>query len=116
MRYNGKNITRRSLIQVREIKEGESIEEKLRRANSSDEPVDVNMTPEIYQERKAGVDPFCDVRTDHMQLAQDAFDQFTRVHTLARLNKPDIEAHKKLEDYTYVTDAEGNIVKNPNLE
>ena len=116
MRYGNKNITKKSLIQTNVKREGESIEEKLRRAKATEEQIDVEMTPEIFQERKAGVDPFCDIRTDHMQLAQDAFDQFTKVHTLARLNKQDIEAHKKQEDYTYITDENGNIVKNPNVK
>lgn len=94
---------------------GESLEQKLRRVVESGEPIDMDMTPEIYQERSAGVDPMCDIRTDKMQLAQDACDSITRTHMLARANRGDM-GNKKVEEFTYITDTDGNIVKNPIIE
>lgn len=94
---------------------GESLEQKLRRVVESGEPIDVEMTPEIYQERSAGVDPMCDIRTDKMQMAQDACDSITRTHILARANRNDM-GKKKQEEFTWITDSNGNIVKNPTTE
>ena len=116
MRYTKKNIRVSTQINTTEfLREGESIESKLRKIVASQEPIDIEMTPEIYQERSAGVDPMCDIRTDKMALAQDACDSITRTHLLARANKNDMGT-KKQEEFTYVTDSNGNIVKNPNLE
>lgn len=114
MRYTPKTITKPSLIHREEIQEGESIEKKLQRIYSSGEPINLEFTPEIYQERKAGVDPMCDIRTDNMAMAQQAADQITRAHWLARSNRDDF-GKKNAEDFTYVTDSNGNIVKNPNV-
>ena len=116
MRVQQKFIRKRTCINTANtLREGESIEQKLRRINQTKEPVDVEMTPEIYQERSAGVDPMCDIRTDKMQLAQEACDAITRTHLLARANRGDM-GKKKQEEFTYVTDTNGNIVKNPTLE
>ena len=116
MRYNKKNIRVTTQINTTEfLREGESIESKLRKIVASQESIDIEMSPEIYQERSAGVDPMCDIRTDKMALAQNACDSITRTHLLARANKNDMGT-KKQEDFTYVTDSNGNVVKNPNLE
>lgn len=112
MKYNGKNIYTPTQINTTfALREGESMESKLRRLTASNEPIDVDIAPEIYQERRTGVDPMCDIRTDRMQLAQDACDSITRTHMLARANREDF-GKKKAEEFTYVTDSDGNIVKN----
>lgn len=69
------------------MREGESIENKLRRAVATKEPVDTNQSPEIYQARDAGVDFACDIRTDRFEIAQNAMDTYTRTHMAARTNK-----------------------------
>ena len=116
MRYTKKNIRVSTHINTTEfLREGESIESKLRKIVASQEPIDMDLTPEIYQERSAGVDPMCDIRNDKFAMAQDACDSITRTHLLARANRNDM-GNKKQEEFTYVTDSNGNVIKNPKLE
>lgn len=115
MRYTNKNISHSTQIDTSiNIREGESMEEKLRRLTISKEPIEVDFTPEIYQERRAGVDPMCDIRTDKFEVAQAATDKISRTYALARHNRDDF-GKKKAEEFTYVTDTDGNVVKNPNV-
>lgn len=112
MKYKGKNTTTKTSINTHKfLREGESIEQKMRRATMTQEPIEVDFTPEIYQERAAGVDPMCDIRTDKFQMAQDACDTMSRTYLLGRMNRQDM-GNKKAEEFTYVTDTDGNIVKN----
>lgn len=116
MRYKNKNITKKSDFDTQHVlREGESIEEKLRRLTLTKEPMEVDFTPEIYQERKAGVDPACDIRTDKFEIAQAACDTMSRTYALARHNRDDF-GKKKVEEFTYVTDTDGNVIKNPILD
>lgn len=115
MKYNNKNIRVSTQINTGEIREGQSIEEMLRAMKASKTPIDVETTPEIFQERSAGVDPMCDIRTDKMELAQQACDKITRTHLLARANRGDF-GKKKAEEFSYVTDTNGNIVENPTVK
>ena len=50
---------------------GESIEEKMRRVTQSNEPIE-NVAPMLYTERKDGVLPETDIRTDRFEVAQEA--------------------------------------------
>lgn len=115
MRVLKKNIRYHGDINTsKNLREGQSLQELLRKYKAEKSPVDVETTPEIFQERSAGVDPMCDIRTDKMELAQQACDQIARTHMLARANRGDM-GKKKQEDFTYVTDTDGNIVKNSNV-
>lgn len=115
MIYGKKNITHKTQINTsRFVQEGETLESKLARLTLNEEDIDLTSVKTIYQERKAGVDPMCDIRTDRMQIAQDACTKITRTHILARANRDDM-GKKKQEDFTYLTDTNGNIVKNPSL-
>lgn len=115
MRYKNKNIRVTTQMQFVDLREGQSIEEMLRAMKASKTPMDVETAPEIFQERSAGVDPMCDIRTDKMELAQQACDKITRTHLLARANRGDF-GKKKAEEFSYVTDTNGNIVENPVLK
>lgn len=117
MRYTNKKIRVATQINTAKefLKEGLSLQETLRQYKESNQEIeDLELAPEIFQERKDGVDPMCDIRTDKMQLAQDACDTITRTHLLARANKHDM-GKKPQEEFTYVTDTNGNIVENPNI-
>lgn len=116
MKYNSKkNIVVKTQLETSEhYTEGETIEKNLARITASDEPINQTTVPLLYQERKEGVNPLYDIRTDRMEMAQMARDKITRTHMLARANRDDM-GKKKQEDFTYVTDTNGNIVKNPNL-
>lgn len=112
MRYTKKNITTKARMNTeRFLREGQSIEQTLRKATMTKEPIEVDFTPEIYQERKAGVDPMCDIRTDKFAMAQAACDNMSRTYLLGRKNRDDF-GKKKAEEFTYVIDTDGNVVKN----
>lgn len=55
-------------------KEGEYIEEKVRRITENNEPIE-DGAPIIYTERKDGVNPAYNIRTDRWEIAQDAMEQ-----------------------------------------
>ena len=56
------------------FKEGEYIEEKVRRITENGEPIE-DGAPIIYTERKDGVNPAYDIRTDRWEIAQNAMEQ-----------------------------------------
>ena len=55
-------------------KEGEYIEKKVRRITENGEPIE-DGAPIIYTERKDGVNPAHNIRTDRWDIAQDAMEQ-----------------------------------------
>lgn len=59
-----------SRIHILAEKEGISIEEQMRKVTQSKEPIE-NVAPLIYTERKDGVLPQYDHRTDRWKMAQD---------------------------------------------
>lgn len=114
MRYTPKKINQPAKINTAyNLREGESIEEKLRRLTITREPIEVDFTPEIYQERSEGVDPLCDIRTDRFEMAQAACDTMSRTYLLARKNRDDFgkDENGNPKKLTWVTDSDGNIVK-----
>lgn len=56
--------------------EGESIEEKLHKVTTNKEPID-NIAPLVYTDRKDGVLPQYDVRTDRFEIARQAMDRIS---------------------------------------
>lgn len=86
------------------LREGESLEEKLRRVTATKEPISSTL-PMIYQERKAGVDPACDIRTDRFDIAIEAMDKVS-VTERTRIAKG--ESAEKVDnpnaEVTYVTE------------
>lgn len=56
------------------LKEGEYIERKVQRIVESGEPIE-DSAPIIYTERKNGVMPAYNIRTDRWDIAQDAMQQ-----------------------------------------
>ena len=57
-----------------QTEEGEYIEEKVRRITENSEPIE-DGAPIIYTERKDGVNPAYNIRTDRWEIAQDAMEQ-----------------------------------------
>lgn len=55
-------------------KEGEYIEEKVRRITENGEPIE-DGAPIIFTERKDGINPAYNIRTDRWDIAQEAMDQ-----------------------------------------
>ena len=60
-----------------DVYEGETIETKVERVVNNNEPI-TDGAPLLYTERKNGVEPAFDVRTDRWDLAIDAMDLVTR--------------------------------------
>lgn len=67
--------------------EGETIEQKIRRIVNNKEPIS-DGAPLIYTERKDGVLPEYDIRTDRFEIAIDAMDKVSKSHIAKRENKP----------------------------
>lgn len=67
--------------------EGESIEKKMRRVTENNEPID-NTAPLIYTEKKDGVLPQYDIRTDRWDVALEAMDKIAASLDAKRDNKP----------------------------
>ena len=60
--------------------EGQSIEEMIRKATATNEPIEAN-APMVYTEKAKGVLPETDIRTDRFELAIDAIDKFSKSET-----------------------------------
>lgn len=76
----------RSSIQSIPTVEGETIEEKVRRIVSNKEPIK-DGAPEIFTERKAGVVPAYNPRTDRWEIATDAMSLVEKSITAKRDGK-----------------------------
>lgn len=63
--------------------EGETIEQKVERIVNNKEPI-TDGAPSIYTERKDGVMPGFNPRTDRFDVAIDAMDKVTRSHIAKR--------------------------------
>lgn len=66
--------TRKSSIKCNDSYEGERIEEKIERIVSNKEPIK-DGAPLVYTERKDGVNPAYDIRTDRFEIATEAMDK-----------------------------------------
>lgn len=83
--YHFKKPTKTTL-DVNQTYEGESIENKVRRITNNREPIK-DTAPLIYTERKDGVQPAYDIRTDRFDLALDATDKIAQHHLAKRKAK-----------------------------
>lgn len=72
-----------TLLHVNESYLGESIEEQMRRATESKEKIEV-ISPIIYTERKDGVLPQYDIRTDRFDIACEAMGKVAASHIAKR--------------------------------
>lgn len=64
---------------------GETIEKKLRRIENNKEPI-TDSAPLIYTERKDGVRPEYDIRTDRFEIAVDAMDAVNKAKIAKRVS------------------------------
>lgn len=70
-------------IDLNQCLEGETIEQKIRRVTNNKEPI-TDGAPIIFTQRKDGVKPEYDIRTDRFELAVDATDRMTKNHLAKR--------------------------------
>lgn len=78
-----KNKETSTSLEVRNVTEGETIEEKMRRVVNNNEPI-TDGAPLVYTNRKDGVLPQYDIRTDRWDVAIDAMDKVTKTETAKR--------------------------------
>ncbi|AXH73244.1 MAG: hypothetical protein [Microviridae sp.] len=76
--------------------EGETIEEKIHRIVNNKEPIK-DGAPRIYSERKDGVIPAYDIRTDRFEIAVDAMDKVTKEKVASRGNSLGEKAKEGME-------------------
>lgn len=63
---------------------GESLEDKVRRVVDNKEPIE-QISPIIYTDRKDGVLPQYDIRTDRFEIAQDAMSKVAATRVAKRM-------------------------------
>lgn len=76
-------IIRASRLKVNQSTDGETMEMKLERMLEGKEPI-TNGAPLIFQERKEGVNPAHDIRTDRFEAAIDATTTAAKMHQAKR--------------------------------
>ena len=88
-----------SAIKKYKITEGETIEMKVERIVQNKEPIK-DGAPLIYQERKEGVLPAYNIRTDRMEIALEAMDKNNRAKVAEREEKPSVLVGEDTNKYT----------------
>lgn len=81
-----KPIFRRTSIFKNDSQEGETIEQKVERMVANKEPIK-DGAPLIYTERKDGVLPGFDIRTNRWEVAADVTDKMAKSETAKREQK-----------------------------
>ena len=81
------NVPMKSNLYVNNSYEGETIETKIVRIVTQNEPIK-DGAPLIFTERKQGVLPEYDIRTDRFEIAIDAMDKITKSNLAKRDKKP----------------------------
>lgn len=79
-----RKIKRTTLITVNESYEGETLENKIERIVTMNEPIK-DGAPLIFTERKDGVRPEYDIRTDRFEIALDAMDAVSKTNIAKRM-------------------------------
>jgi hypothetical protein len=79
-------IENETQLVVNQSYEGETIETKVERITTQKEPIK-DASPLIYTDRKDGVQPAYDVRTDRFEIAIDAMDKVNKSHLAKREQK-----------------------------
>lgn len=93
---------KRTQFYINESVEGETIEQKVKRALSNGEGIS-DSSQMIYTERKNGVMAEYNIRTDRFEIAIDAMDKISRDNTAKRkgnIVKMEVENEKKNQEKT----------------
>lgn len=94
--YKYKKIKKATTIAINESYEGETIEQKINRIVNNKEPIS-DGAPIVYTERKDGVKPEYNIRTDIWDTAIDATDKIAQTR-LADRKKRQEEKDAKIID------------------
>lgn len=90
--FKAVKITQQTTLRRWEVLEGETIEQKVERITTNNEPI-TDGAPIIYTDRKDGVVKAYDIRTDRWDVALDAMNTVERVNAAKR-----VEFYKKLDE------------------
>lgn len=90
-------------FQLSDTVEGETIEEKCARITTNGEPIK-DGAPIIYTDRKNGVDPMHNIRTDRFEIALDAMTMVTKSHLAQRENYAKQKEEKSKQDLAGTAD------------
>lgn len=88
-----KNKCRKSSIKRNTSYQGETIETKVARITNNKEPIS-DGAPLIYTERKDGVQPGYDIRTDRFEVAVEAMDKVSKSNMAKRERRHETEEQK----------------------
>lgn len=83
-------------LTVNKSLQGETIEQKIRRILNNKEPIH-DGAPIIYTERKNGVEPQYDIRTDRFEIAVEAMDKVSATHVAKREERLGAKAKEAME-------------------
>lgn len=89
-------LPKRTTIIVNNTYQGETLEAKIRRILNNNEPI-TDGAPIIYTERKDGVRPEYNIRTDRMEIAIDAMDFAAKANAAKRENSIALRAKQGME-------------------
>lgn len=78
-----KNKAEKTSLKVNASYKGERVEQKIERILSSKEPI-TDGAPRVYTDRKDGVKPEYDIRTDRFEIAIEAMDKVNKSHVARR--------------------------------
>lgn len=90
--------------------EGETIEQKIRRIVNNKEPIS-DGAPLIYTDRKEGVQPAYDIKTDRFEIAIEAMDKIAKSHQAKREERHKPKEDEKIEDQNKITEAAKEGIK-----
>lgn len=90
-------LRKQTTIKANESIQGEPIEAKIRRIVNNKEPITDN-APIVYTERKDGVQPAYDIRTDRWEVALDAMDKVSKTHRAKREERHKAKDEKPADD------------------
>ena len=96
------NKVSQTKLKINTSYEGETIETKVKRITVNKEPIK-DSAPIIFTERKQGVEPAYNIRTDKWDLALDAMSVVTQVELDKRLKRhapPEMTIEQKVESIT----------------
>ena len=109
MKY-GKIYKTTGRLQSVEIYEGETIEQKVNRIVNNNEPI-TDGAPIIFTERKDGVLPEYDIRTDRWDIAITAMDKVNTDRIARRENKADVKDTIMQSPTTYSVPSGKNVIE-----
>lgn len=93
-----KTINKTGGLKINKTYEADPLEIKLAKIMTQNEPIETTTAPPIYTERKDGVLPDYDIRTDRFDIAIEMVDKATRAHRASRMAKiEDMKQEKKPE-------------------